>query len=306
MQCPTLAELPKPQTDRPGWPWTEESTRLPATMSDGKPWPKITVVTPHLNQGAFVEETIRSVLLQGYPNIEYILVDGGSTDGSLKLISSYSPWIKCLVHKGEGQSASLNRGFGMAAGELTAWQNSDDFFGPNSFCQAALAAVQNPEYAIFHGMVRGFQGKNSEPPWLFENCHDFSRQQLLEEVCVMNQSMFFRRTIFEHGMRLREDLDFVMDLEFFWRLSLEGFRFCMVPSIIGYYRQHDKAKSTAYSMRADLESYALLRNLCRDKRLDRSLRLRARSQLRERFLNAFVRARRSIVRKLVVELFLPI
>jgi glycosyltransferase involved in cell wall biosynthesis len=275
-------------------------------MPDGKPWPKISIVTPALNQRPFIEETIRSILLQGYPEIEYIIIDGGSTDGSLELIAQYSPWVRCVVEKGEGQSAAANRGFKLVTGDLIGWQNSDDFYGPDSFRQAALAAAQYPDRDVFHGMVRGFQGQKSQPPWLFESCEEFSQESLLNEVCVKNQSMFFRRRIFDRGMFLEDNLHYAMDQEFFWRLSLEGFRYQMVPSMIGYYRQHENAKSNTYNVRNDLEPYAMLRGLCRDKRLDRRLRLKVRAQLRQRFLSSFSSARRTILKKLAIELILPI
>jgi glycosyltransferase involved in cell wall biosynthesis len=306
MRCPSLTELPKVPAEKTGWPWTEESARLPDTMPDGKPWPKISIVTPHLNQRPFIEETIRSILLQGYPEIEYIIIDGGSTDGSLELIAQYSPWVRCVVEKGEGQSAAANRGFKLVTGDLIGWQNSDDFYGPDSFRQAALAAAQYPDRDVFHGMVRGFQGQKSQPPWLFESCEEFSQESLLNEVCVKNQSMFFRRRIFDRGMFLEDNLHYAMDQEFFWRLSLEGFRYQMVPSMIGYYRQHENAKSNTYNVRNDLEPYAMLRGLCRDKRLDRRLRLKVRAQLRQRFLSSFSSARRTILKKLAIELILPI
>lgn len=306
MRCPTLAELPKPPAGKTGWPWTEESERLPNVMLDGKPWPTISIVTPLLNQKPFIEETIRSILLQGYPDVEHIVVDGGSTDGSLEVLEQYSPWVKYIVRKAEGQSAALNRGFREATGELIGWQNSDDFYGPDSFRQAALAAAQYPDCEIVNGLVRGFQGFNSQPPWLFENCKTFTRESLLEEMCVMNQSMFFRRKIFDRGVYLKDDLQYGMDVEFFWRLSLEGFRYQVVPAMVGYYRQHESAKSNFYNVRSDLESYALLRSLSRDKRLDRRLRSRARAQLRARFLKSFSTARRTVLKKLALELVLPI
>ncbi|MGD0345838.1 MAG: glycosyltransferase family 2 protein [Terracidiphilus sp.] len=275
-------------------------------MPDGRPWPKISIVTPLLNQQPFIEETIRSILLQGYPDVEHIVIDGGSTDGSLEVIEQYSSWVKCVVRKGEGQSAAVNRGFKEAAGDLIGWQNSDDFYGPDNFRQAALAAAQYPDCEILNGLVRGFQGHHSQPPWLFENCEEFSRESLLEEMCVMNQSMFFRRTIFDRGIFLKDNLHYSMDWEFFWRLSLEGFRYQVVPSMISYYRQHESAKSNSYNVRSDLEPYAVLRSLCRDKRLDPRLRLRARTQLRKRFLHSFSNARRTVLKKLAIELILPI
>ena len=181
--------------------------------------------------------------------------------------------------KGRGSIRSREFWFQGGAGDLIGWQNSDDFYGPDNFRQAALAAAQNPDRDIFNGMVRGFQGQNSQPPWLFEICNEFSQESLLNTICVMNQSMFFRRRIFEQGVYLKDDLHFVMDQEFFWRLSLEGFRYWMIPPMIGYYRQHENAKSTTYNVRSGLELYAMLRGLCRDKRLDRDLRQKARAQL---------------------------
>jgi hypothetical protein len=118
--------------------------------------------------------------------------------------------------------------------------------------------------------------------------------------------MFFRRKIFERGVFLKDHLHFAMDQEFFWRLSLEGFRYQAVPSMIGYFRQHENAKSTTYHMRSDLEFYAMLRSLCRDKRLDRRLRLKVRAHLRQRFLSSFSSARKTILSKLAIELILPI
>jgi cellulose synthase/poly-beta-1,6-N-acetylglucosamine synthase-like glycosyltransferase len=89
----TLSSLPKPPENKAGWPWTEASDPVRETAPDGSDWPKISIVTPSYNQGQFIEETIRSILLQRYPNLEYIVMDGGSDDNTVEILPKYDPWI---------------------------------------------------------------------------------------------------------------------------------------------------------------------------------------------------------------------
>jgi len=136
MSSPKLSDLPPPPAGRSGWPWTEQSARLPDRMPDGSSWPRITVVTPSFNQGQFIEETIRSVLLQGYPNLEYFVLDGGSRDHTVEIIRKYSAWIDFWVSAADGgQSAAINRGLRMGTGQQATWINSDDLL-----CKDALTA----------------------------------------------------------------------------------------------------------------------------------------------------------------------
>ena len=129
MRCPTLTDLPPPPEGKTGWPWTRETPRVPESMPDGKPWPRISIVTPSYNQGQFIEETIRSVLLQGYPDLEYIIMDGGSTDESVEIIRKYERWITFWVSEPDGgQADAIRTGFDMANGDIIAWLNSDDIY----------------------------------------------------------------------------------------------------------------------------------------------------------------------------------
>src|SRR5262249_23613164 len=134
MRCPSLAELPPAPEGKIGWPWTEESIVLPHCKPKGDSWPLITVVTPSLNQGRFLEETIRSILLQAYPNLEYFVLDGGSTDNSVEIIEKYSRWISFWVSEPDrGQSAAVNRGLRMGSGLYATWINSDDMLCKDAF-----------------------------------------------------------------------------------------------------------------------------------------------------------------------------
>jgi Glycosyl transferase family 2 len=127
--CPGLAELPPPLAGTTGWPWTAESARLPEATTTGAAWPRLTVVTPSFNQAAFLEATIRSVLLQGYPNLEFIIIDGGSTDGSVEIIDKYRTWLSHAVSQpDEGQYSAIEKGFSLSTGAVMTWLNSDDMF----------------------------------------------------------------------------------------------------------------------------------------------------------------------------------
>src|SRR5687768_1599060 len=122
MRCPRLSDLPPPPPDKQGWPWTEESQRLPDPVRPGTPWPRLTVITPSFNQGHFLEATIRSVLLQGYPDLEYMVLDAASTDNSVDILKKYAPWLSYWVSKPDGgQSAAINRGLKMGSGLLASW-----------------------------------------------------------------------------------------------------------------------------------------------------------------------------------------
>ena len=121
-------------------------------MADGRPWPKVSIVTPSYNQGRFVEESIRSVLLQGYPDLEYIIFDGGSTDNSVEIIKKYEPWLAYWVSEPDnGQSHAINKGLEKSTGQLFNWQNADDVLTVNSLSTAATAISECPEASYVHG-----------------------------------------------------------------------------------------------------------------------------------------------------------
>jgi hypothetical protein len=148
--------LPPPPAGRTGWPWDRADVELPAARPPDYEWPRLTIVTPSYNQAGFLEATIRSVLLQEYPNLEYIVVDGGSTDGSVDIIQGYALWLASWVSEPDrGQAHALNKGFRTATGELLGWLNSDDLLVPGALHCLAAAHRSNPA-AILVGDVYEF------------------------------------------------------------------------------------------------------------------------------------------------------
>lgn len=152
MNIENFKKLPEPPKDKKGWPWYCSQTTTSSTISTNTIWPSISIVTPSFNQGIFLEETIRSVLLQGYPNLEYIVIDGKSTDNSVEVIKKYEPWITYWVsEKDRGQSHAINKGFERATGEVLGWLNSDDYFARDALMNLILLRKINPDCIAWVG-----------------------------------------------------------------------------------------------------------------------------------------------------------
>jgi glycosyltransferase involved in cell wall biosynthesis len=152
MRCPTLTELPPPPPGKTGWPWTGESPAFPATQPSGAPWPKIGVVTPSFNQAEFLEQTIRSILLQGYPDLEYVIIDGGSTDQSTAIIRKYERWLSYWVSEpDQGCSDASAKGLARTAADLLGVMNSDDFFAQGAFGKLLALRLAHPQNVLWGG-----------------------------------------------------------------------------------------------------------------------------------------------------------
>lgn len=272
----SLANLPAPPECEVGWPWTEQSEVSKDKMPDGSEWPKISIVTPSYNQGSFLEETIRSVLLQGYPNLEFIIIDGGSSDQTLEIIHKYEPFITYWISEpDEGQAHALNKGFHKATGDLIGWQNSDDFYYPNAFAIAALAATTYPKHHVFYGSKDYLNLK--EPDVLTADVHmsSFDLEKMIPNANMSNQSMFFRQDVFIQGNYINQTFDHCMDHEFFWRLIKQGYWFKFIPEIRGCYRLHDNCKGSQSANAYLRDTIKICETLHRDKNLPLTVRKNA-------------------------------
>lgn len=224
MQHHGLNDLPKPPQWKSGWPWTEESPGFANKMPNGSVWPMISIVTPSYNQGRFLEETIRSVLLQGYPNSEYFIIDGGSTDDSVKIIKKYETWITYWVSElDRGQSDALNKGFDLATGDIFGWLNSDDYFVKGALKNLMLLRADNPDCIAWIGacQVVDIDGNPTKklPP----------RTGSVKEISVWGKDAWFSQPsclfdaqAFKKVGKVDANLEYAMDVDLWVRLRQTG------------------------------------------------------------------------------------
>lgn len=242
----TLQDLPMPPTGKSGWPWTQPIQPLPARKLDNSPWPRISVVTPNYNQGQFLEETIRSVLLQGYPNLEYIIIDGASTDHSVEIIKKYEPFLAYWVsERDRGQSHGINKGFERCTGDYIAWMNSSDCYMPDAF--KSLFTDIRPDF--IYGLA-AYGGKSLEESKVnySRGIKEFDLKYLLRffysaEYIIPSQSVFVSNQLLKSVGFLDEDLHYCMDLDWYARIALAKPLTYSFETPICFYRFHDDAKT---------------------------------------------------------------
>lgn len=249
---PRLSDLPEPPPGRTGWPWTEEPPRLPSTMEDGREWPRITVVTPSLDQAEFLEMTLRSVQLQGYPNLEHIVVDGGSTDGSVEILERYDPWLTHWVSEPDhGQSHAINKGFARATGQVLAWLNSDDTYFPGTL-RAAAEALAGEERKIFVGAMEKvyvdgdlerFERRSSPTERAPFQEFPILKGEARADFHFIQPPMFWTRDLWEVTGGLDERYHLVMDKEWCNRAMAAGAEVETTERLMARFPLHPGSKS---------------------------------------------------------------
>ncbi|MDE3083966.1 MAG: glycosyltransferase [Verrucomicrobiota bacterium] len=236
-----ISALPSSPPGRTGWPWTEETPPdVYAELPKSGSWPKISIVCPSFRQGLFIEETIRSVLLQNYPAIEFIILDGGSDDETVPILKKYSLWLSHWESEPDrGQAHALNKGYARANGELFGWINSDDYYQPGAFvavaqrCRPGRRELYFGDYDVRHGDESALRREHLLPAFAF--------QVAVGGRTLPSHATFWPRYVHQP---FNESLQFIMDADFFKRLGRSGVRPRYIARSLSVFREHPAAKST--------------------------------------------------------------
>ena len=191
------------------WPWVSPISSV--EHLEKRSWPKISIVTPSYNQGQYIEETILSVINQGYPNLEYIIIDGGSTDNTVEIIKKYEKHITYWVSEPDrGQSHAINKGLERCTGDVFNWLNSDDYYEPEVLREVGRV-FQDERWLVVTG-GRKFIDSEGKVKSTSNNTLRNTLEETIGQLQFGQPSTFFKREAFEKMGSLREDMDYMMDV----------------------------------------------------------------------------------------------
>ncbi len=219
-------------------------------------FPLVSIITPSYNQAEYLEDTIRSVLVQEYPNLEYIIVDGGSNDGSVEIIEKYANQISWWVSESDdGQADAINKGFHRARGEVVAWLNSDDLYLPGAIFEAATALQTDRDLGmVFGDAITIDPGGKPLNKLIFG---DWGLAELMRFCIICQPSVFMRRSVLEQAGFLNENFHYMLDHHLWLRIASIG-RIEHASNYWAAARYHPAAKNVSLAPRFSLETYRVL------------------------------------------------
>ncbi len=280
------------------------------TMSRNLSVRKITVVTPSFNQGDYIARTIDSVLSQGYPNLEYIIIDGGSTDQSVGVIRKYEKHLTYWVsEKDRGQSHAINKGMARATGEILTWLNSDDWYAPGALLRFSSLFEANPGAGVVVGRgvivdlaANVVYDKLPEPTIDLESLYGW-----LDGGNFMQPSSAFSRAAWDACGPLAEDVHIAMDLDIWLRFAKAGFQFVSTPELLSTALSHPKAKTTAFVEETRLDCARVIAAHGSSRGFERLVDILSRqAKLNQLKLAWFERNYRIVVQHPVLKLLQPV
>jgi glycosyltransferase involved in cell wall biosynthesis len=206
----------------------------------------------------FIERTLRSVVNQAYPNLELIVVDAGSTDGTLEVLQRFEPHIARIVcERDRGQSDGINKAIALATGSILGWQNSDDVYFPGALEAAATALSDSPTAAMVSGFVAAIDSTD-EVSSVAKCVLATWRHVLYEGYVLSSQGVFWRRNLHEEIGHFDVNLHHAMDADF-WLRILARHRACFVPRLLGGFRVHPGTKTSNHGARGTREYESVVR-----------------------------------------------
>ena len=231
--------IPRPSVPRDTWPLAPSAP--PPPPRDADRLPVISIVIPSFEQGEFLESAIRSVLLQGYPNLELMVVDGGSHDQSLDVIERYRTHLDWTVSRPDrGQAHAINQGFARATGAVIGWLNADDILLPGSLARIGRAFARRPHLDAVAGFRHEIDAHGTIGARFVRDRP--TPQHLHRYCCLAQETVYLSRRVYQRIGGLDEARNFALDYEYWLRMVANGFRFTVLPAYLGGMRDHPGTK----------------------------------------------------------------
>ncbi len=240
--------------NKPNTKWLNDDFNKEVRLNKDESWPKITIITPSYNQGQFIEETILSVLCQNYPNLEYMIIDGGSNDNTVEVIKKYEKYVDYWEStKDRGQSDAINKGFKKTTGDIVTWLNSDDLFFPDTlFKVAALFKEKGNFRQIIYG--EGDYLIDKYNLGLYNKTAQLAKKHPLELVdYIIQPSCFWGKVVIDEIGLLSDDLHYGFDWDWFITAEKHNIPFTFTPNRFSVYRIHADHKSSSAGMKRTIE-----------------------------------------------------